>query len=59
MTHILTYQSTSGEKYTLESAPQRRMELTVKICVSLKWRQEEMIKVRSRFKHMRGQYIGQ
>jgi len=31
------------------------MELTVRICVSLKWRQEAMIKARSRFKRLHGQ----
>src|SRR6266704_555646 len=31
------------------------MELTVRICVSLKWKQEGMIKARSRFMHMLGQ----
>ncbi len=43
----------------MESVPRRRMELMVRICVPLKWGQEEPIKAKRRFKGVRGQYIGQ
>lgn len=42
-----------------ESGLQSSVGLAVTICVSLKQGQKEKIKARSRFKHMRGHYIGQ